>query len=65
MAARTDTFDLGRLQLTSGEGRRLDVGIALAAMDFAGTRYAIEPALVDGTLDVVIGQRCPCRCSLR
>ncbi|MGZ4270768.1 MAG: YceD family protein [Solirubrobacteraceae bacterium] len=52
MVARTDTFDLGRLQLSSGEGRRLSLGIALGTMDFAGQAYAIEPALLEGTLDV-------------
>lgn len=52
MAARADIFDLGRLQLSSGEGRRLTVGIALDAMDFGGERYAIEPPLVEATLDV-------------
>ena len=29
MAARTDSFDLGRLRLTSGEGRRLELEVAL------------------------------------
>ena len=52
MAARTDAFDLGRLQLSSGEGRRLTVGIALDAMDFGGQRYEADRALAEGTLDV-------------
>jgi uncharacterized protein len=52
MVARTDAFDLGRLQLSSGEGRRLTLGVALAAMDFAGQRYTVEPPLIDSTLDV-------------
>lgn len=52
MAVRTDTFDLGRLRLTAGEGRRIVIGVALGDFDFGGERYAVEPALVDATLDV-------------
>ncbi|MEA2360146.1 MAG: hypothetical protein QOI62_3406 [Solirubrobacteraceae bacterium] len=52
MAARTDTFDLGRLRLSSGEGRKLTLGVALDDFDFGGTRYAVEPRLVDAILDV-------------
>ncbi len=52
MAARTDAFDLGRLQISSGEGRRLTVGIALDAMDFGGQRYEADRAMAEGTLDV-------------
>jgi uncharacterized protein len=52
MAAPTDTFDLGRLRLSSGEGRRLTLGVRLGDFDFGGERYAVEPALVDATLDI-------------
>src|SRR3954453_15014784 len=52
MAARTDTFDLGRLRLSSGEGRRLTLGVRLGDFDFVGERYAVEPGLVDATLDI-------------
>jgi uncharacterized protein len=52
MAARTDTFDLGRLRLSSGEGRRLVLGVSLGEFDFGGERYAVEPAQVDAALDV-------------
>ncbi len=52
MAARTDAFDLGRLQLSSGEGRRLVLGVALDPMDFGGQRYAFAPPVADATLDV-------------
>jgi uncharacterized protein len=52
MAARTDTFDLGRLRLSSGEGRRLTLGVRLGDFDFGGERYAVEPSQVDATLDV-------------
>ncbi|MEA2268388.1 MAG: hypothetical protein QOC64_998, partial [Solirubrobacteraceae bacterium] len=52
MAARTDTFDLGRLRLTPGEGRRMVLGVALGDFDFGGEHYALEPPLVDAALDV-------------
>jgi len=52
MAAPTDIFDLGRLRLSSGEGRRLTLGVRLGDFDFGGERYAVEPQLVDATLDV-------------
>src|SRR6185295_14722264 len=52
MAAPTDTFDLGRLRLTPGEGRRLTLGLRLGDFDFGGERYAVEPALIDATLDI-------------
>ena len=52
MAALTDIFDLGRLRLSSGEGRRLTLGARLGDFDFGGERYAVEPPLVEPTLDV-------------
>jgi uncharacterized protein len=52
MAALTDTFDLGRLQLSSGEGRRLTLGVRLGTLDFGGEHYAVEPESVDATLDL-------------
>jgi uncharacterized protein len=52
MAAHTDTFDLGRLRLSSGEGRRLTLGVRFGDFDFGGERYAVEPQFVDATLDV-------------
>src|SRR3954465_13248612 len=52
MAALIDTFDLGRLQLSSGEGRRLVLGLRLGALAFGGQRYAAEPESVDATLDI-------------
>ena len=52
MAAPTDIFDLGRLRLSSGEGRRLTLGVRLGDFDFGGERYAVEPPLVDATLDI-------------
>src|SRR6266496_1827087 len=52
MAVRTDSFDLGRLRLSSGEGRRLTLGVAPGSFDYGGTLYTVEPAQVDATLDV-------------
>jgi uncharacterized protein len=52
MAPRTDSFDLGRLRLSSGEGRRLDLEVALDALRFGGETYAITPAAVDAILDI-------------
>ena len=37
--SRTDVFDLGRLRLTSGEGRRLELETALQPLEFAGQRF--------------------------
>jgi uncharacterized protein len=37
---RTDSFDLSRLGLSSGEGRSLDLAVPLAALRFAGEDYS-------------------------
>jgi uncharacterized protein len=52
MAARTDSFDLGRLGLSSGEARRLDLAVSVADFSFAGQRYAVDPSEVPVLLDV-------------
>jgi uncharacterized protein len=52
MPARTDSFDLGSLRLTSGEGRRMELDVALDALQFAGETYEIEPAIVTAVLDI-------------
>jgi len=52
MAALTDTFDLGALGLSAGEGRRLALAVHGAPLDFGGQRYAVEPAPLPVTLDV-------------
>ncbi len=51
-AGRTDSFDLGRLGLTSGEGRRFDLEVGLDALDFAGEKYAPVPPTVPVRLDI-------------
>jgi uncharacterized protein len=50
--ARTDIFDLGRLGLTSGEGRRLDLVVGVDSFEFGGQRYAVPAREVNVTLDV-------------
>ena len=52
MPQRTDTFDLARLRLTSGEGRRLDLHVHVDPFDYGGSRYAVAPDLVEARLDV-------------
>jgi DUF177 domain-containing protein len=52
MSLRTDTFDLGGLRLSAGEGRRLDLHVAIDPLLIGGERYASEPALVPARLDI-------------
>jgi uncharacterized protein len=52
MALRTDTFDLGGLRLVAGEGRRLELSVAIDPLELGGERYAAEPQLVPARLDV-------------
>lgn len=52
MPARTDSFDLGALRLTSGEGRRHELEVGLEALQFGAETYAIEPAVVPAVLDI-------------
>jgi len=52
MPARTDSFDLGALRLTSGEGRRLELEVTLDALTFAAETYEIQPTVVAAVLDI-------------
>jgi uncharacterized protein len=52
MASRTDSFDLGRLNLRSGEGRRLSLEVPVEGFEFGAQTYGVEPGLVPVTLDV-------------
>lgn len=52
MALRTDTFDLGRLRLTSGEGRRLELHAGIDPFQLGGEEYAVQPSVVPVRLDV-------------
>jgi uncharacterized protein len=49
---RTDSFDLGGLRLTTGEGRRLDLGVALGTYSLGGQEYPVVPSPVPVRLDV-------------
>ena len=40
MAARTDSFDLGTLTLRPGDGRRIDLSVAIDDLTLAGQRYS-------------------------
>jgi uncharacterized protein len=51
MGARTDTFDLATLDLSSGEARRLTLEVPLTEIDLGGERYT-PPERVPVTLDV-------------
>jgi uncharacterized protein len=44
-------FDLGRLSLSSGEGRRLDLEVPVDGFQFGGQRYEAEGRGVRATLD--------------
>ena len=52
MAQRTDSFDVGQLGLSSGEGRSLDLEVPVDAFEFGGQRYEVEGGQVDARLDV-------------
>jgi uncharacterized protein len=52
MSLRADSFDLGGLRLTSGEGRRLDLHVVVDPFTFAGEEYPLAPALVPVRLDI-------------
>jgi uncharacterized protein len=52
VATRTDSFDLGRLGLSSGEGRHLDLTVGIDPLEFGGQRYEAVPGEVPAQLDV-------------
>ncbi len=52
MALRTDTFDLGGLRLSAGEGRRLELYLGIDPFLLGGERYVVQPALMPSQLDV-------------
>ena len=52
MAPRTDSFDLGRLRLTSGEGRRLALEVGLDPLQFGGETYVVTPDAVEAIIDI-------------
>jgi uncharacterized protein len=52
MPQRTDVFDLARLGLTSGEGRRLELHVHVEPFWFGGQEYAASPEVVPVRVDV-------------
>jgi uncharacterized protein len=52
MAQRTDTFELDRLQLRSGEGRRLDLHVSVGEFTFGGQPWRVSPDPLPARLDV-------------
>ena len=52
MSALTDTFDLGALSLSAGEGRRLELAVATDPFELGGQRYSVEPRPLPVTLEV-------------
>jgi uncharacterized protein len=49
---RTDIFDVGRLGLSSGEARRLELDVRVDAIQFGGQTYDVSGGGVRATLDV-------------
>jgi uncharacterized protein len=52
MSLRTDTFDLGGLHLSAGEGRRLALNVAVEPFLLGGERYPARPPMIPIQLDV-------------
>ena len=52
MAGPTQAFDLSRLQLSSGEGRRLDLDLPVDPLEYGGERYPLRDGRVAVRLDV-------------
>jgi uncharacterized protein len=47
----TDTIDLGRLSLSPGEGRRVDVLVRIDPFEFGGQGYAAAPDAVEARVE--------------
>ena len=54
MSPRTETFDVARLRLSSGEARRLELDVPVDGFDFGGQRYAVQGGQVGAILDVAL-----------
>jgi len=52
MGGRIETFDIGRLMLSSGEGRRLELDVPVDPFEFGGQLYSVPGDHVDAALDV-------------
>jgi DUF177 domain-containing protein len=52
MPQRTDVFELERLQLRSGEGRRFELHVPAQDLSYGGQRYVVTPSPAPVVLDV-------------
>ncbi len=52
MPARADSFDLARLNLRAGEGKRIDLEVELGSFRYGEEGYVPEPAVVPVRLDL-------------
>ncbi len=52
MAHATDSFDLAALHLSSGEGRRLQLDVAIEPFTLGGERYPVDPQVIPVRLEV-------------
>jgi uncharacterized protein len=52
MAARTDIFDLDSLALSPGQGRKLELSVAVDPFSFGGQEYAVADPDVPVTIDL-------------
>jgi len=52
VAQVTEIFELGRLSLSSGEGRRLRLELPIEPFDFGGQRYVVPGGTVSALLDI-------------
>ncbi len=52
MGPQTETLDLGRLSLSSGEGRRLPLRVPVEGFEFGGQHYGVRGDSLDATLDI-------------
>lgn len=52
MSTAVDSFDLGALRLSSGEGRRLELDVSIEPFELGADSYPVVPAVVPVKLDV-------------
>ncbi|MFN2617132.1 MAG: DUF177 domain-containing protein [Thermoleophilaceae bacterium] len=52
MSRRTDSFDLGRLGLSSGEALRVELDVNVEPLRFGGQQYGVEQGFVGSELDI-------------
>ncbi len=50
--ATAETIDLGRLALSSGEGRRVELDLVVDGLELAGESYSLVPNPVHARLDI-------------